>query len=359
MNIAMQARPRRIACPFTPTPWVGGIDEAGYGPLLGPLVISGLLVRAREPLHPEGKDLWKRLAPVVVRPKRPAPPSPASEGARGKRPAARRRKVLPYRTDGRIEIADSKLVYSPARGTVELERAALALAGWGAERPITHPAQLLQRLVWLDPEAFREPWHAMESGPFPLNAAAGFPAVPIPHTSASPQLLLSRVFPASSFNRACERTQNKAGLALEVVTDVLARMWERAGDERLVVTVDRQSNRKEYAPALAERFAGATVEVLVEQRTYSAYRVTAGRRCLEVAFRVEAEQGSWPVAAASLLSKYLRELAMDRLNRFFHQHHPELRGTAGYYNDARRWLRDTAALRRRLGVEDAHFVRQR
>src|SRR5690606_8800419 len=149
-----------------------------------------------------------------------------------------------------------------------------------------------------------DPWHRLEDGPFPLNPQVQLPALALPATAVAPKLLLSRVIPASVFNRACQRTQNKHAVALGLVTDLLARMWERAGEERVVVTVDRQGGRKEYAPALAAHFPDAQVEVLLERPTYSAYRLRRGGGCLEVGFRVEAERGSWAVAAASLLCKY-------------------------------------------------------
>jgi len=91
----------------------------------------------------------------------------------------------------------------------------------------------------------------------------------------------------------------------------------------------------------------------------SAYRVVGGGRTLDVTFRVGADRLSWPVAAASLISKYLRELLMARFNAYFAHHGSEARPTAGYYNDAQRFLDETRALRRRLGIDDDALVRQR
>jgi hypothetical protein len=89
--------------------WVGGIDEAGYGPQLGPLVVSATLFELSAPSDPDGRAIWKPLRRHVVRPGRANPP-----GARARR-------------SRRIEVGDSKLVYSVARGPRELERAALSL----------------------------------------------------------------------------------------------------------------------------------------------------------------------------------------------------------------------------------------
>src|SRR5262249_36645786 len=78
--------------------WVIGIDEAGYGPNLGPFVMTAVALRV--PDDGAGADLWQRPA------------------------VAARRDTDPE--DGRFLVADSKVVYSPARGLGPLETGALA-----------------------------------------------------------------------------------------------------------------------------------------------------------------------------------------------------------------------------------------
>jgi len=63
-----------------------------------------------------------------------------------------------------------------------------------------------------------------------------------------------------------------------------------------------------------------------------------------VTFQPEAEAAHLPVALASTFAKYVRELAMARLNRYFNALDPELKPTAGYTTDARRWLADAEGL---------------
>ena len=66
-----------------------------------------------------------------------------------------------------------------------------------------------------------------------------------------------------------------------------------------------------------------------------------------------------PVAAASMLSKYLREMLMRRFNAFWKIHDPELTPTAGYYNDGLRFLRDIQAKRSEMQIVDDFLVRSR
>ena len=76
-------------------PWIVGVDEAGYGPNLGPFVMTAVACRVPRPLLTA--DLWQVLGTVVRR--------HADDD------------------DERILIDDSKLVYSTAAGLGALERA--------------------------------------------------------------------------------------------------------------------------------------------------------------------------------------------------------------------------------------------
>src|SRR5262245_29769669 len=83
---------------------LAGIDEAGYGPLLGPLVVGCSafeLPDVNDALAPL-PCLWKRLRKLVSK----------------KRP----------RTDSKLHVNDSKLVYSPATGLRQLERSVVTMA---------------------------------------------------------------------------------------------------------------------------------------------------------------------------------------------------------------------------------------
>src|ERR1051326_1133418 len=80
---------------------LAGIDEAGYGPLLGPLVVGCSAFEIEGDAMGPLPCLWKRLRRLVSRNR--------------------------LRSGRKIQINDSKAVYNPTVGVRELERAVLAV----------------------------------------------------------------------------------------------------------------------------------------------------------------------------------------------------------------------------------------
>ena len=66
-----------------------------------------------------------------------------------------------------------------------------------------------------------------------------------------------------------------------------------------------------------------------------------------------------PTALASMVAKYHRELAMRAFNAFWQKHVPDLRPTAGYPVDAKRFQAEIAPRQRQLGIAEADLWRRR
>ena len=97
--------------------------------------------------------------------------------------------------------------------------------------------------------------------------------------------------------------------------------------------------------------------VLEEKKGRSAYTVEG---LGDIAFEVSSDANHLPVALASMLGKYLREVSMLRQNTFYRTHLPEIRAASGYHDSVtQKFVRDTESLRKRLKIADGCFRRHR
>ena len=93
---------------------------------------------------------------------------------------------------------------------------------------------------------------------------------------------------------------------------------------------------------------------LQEGRERSVYRVNK----TELVFRTKAEQ-HLPVALASMVAKYVREVSMELFNQYWLEHIPDLKPTKGYPLDASRFRKEIAETAIKLGLEEDAYWRSR
>ncbi len=311
-----------------------GIDEAGYGPNLGPLVISASVWEA--PCEVRGDDLYERLRTAI------APAAARSENRAGKR----------------VAIADSKVLYQPGKGLALLERGL-----WAAWRLINHrPAvcgDVWKRLTGPDPRPRCEALcGGLDSLPTPRDFDAAeieplYPGLCQALAQAGVRLIDLQsitIFPRQ-FNETIERSDSKGAALSHWTLQLVARMIEPLGDEPIAVLCDKHGGRDRYLPLLMNCFPDRFIEVVTEGRSTSVYRFGPTQRRVEIAFQAKGES-HLPTALASMASKYLRELAMGAFNDFWRRHVPELRPTAGYAGDAPRFKAEIAGAQQSLGIDD-------
>ena len=317
-------------------PLVLGIDEAGYGPLLGPLVAAATLWRTA-PQHTEA-DWWDILRDAVVR--------------------------TPQRGDARLPVGDSKEVFDRQRGICTLERTVLAFAHTLRLQPATLD-ELLTALGFADRRT-HFPWYRDLSRRLPADPARSAfhgAAEHLRRTFATQNVTLCglrvEVITEDTFNRRIAQTRNKAAVVLEAVLRLMQWATGQAADSDLHVYVDRLGGRADYRELLMTAFPDRHLHVLQVSDTCSRYRLAARQSDWYVSFTVDGEQHHLAIALASMLAKYVRELLMERFNAYWRDLHPDIRPTAGYYTDARRFLADIAPVLPRGGVPPELFVRAR
>ncbi len=297
---------------------VAGIDEAGYGPVLGPLTVSAAAFEVPDELL--GVSLWELLAAAVTK-------------------KSSRRK-------GKITIADSKKLLNrkSANPLQHLERGVLGML---ASRGDT-PDSLAKLLEMIAPDAAAQmkayPWYAGDDLPLPKDATATDVqlignALKVAAAAASVRFLgiRSECIFVGEYNRHVTATDNKSTALFDVTARLLVRLWSKFPGKRIRIYVDRQGGRTHYLPQLQRVFDGCQFKVVEESDKLSAYRISDSSHVAEIVFFTKGEERQLAVALASMASKYLRELFMSRFNSFWTGRVSGLTGTAGYYTDGNRF----------------------
>ena len=321
-------------------PLLIGTDEAGYGPNLGPLIVAASMWRVTEPRGKESTsasdDLYERLAGVI------APTS----GSRAT-----------------LVVADSKQLYQSGDGLGALERGLFPLLS----------------LLGAPPTTWREAWRTMvPSGPWPWVASddaadfdcatpRDFPRAQVAELAtavgtglraAGVELLAVRVAPVfpAEFNELVEQYGSKGELLSRRTLTLVRELLSEAPSEPARIYCDKHGGRNRYSPVLQQLWPDPLIEVREESRAASRYAWGARRERVEIEFRAKGER-FLPTALASMAAKYLRELAMAAINSFWQAHVTDLKPTAGYPVDAKRFFADTAAARATLGFAQRRLWR--
>jgi ribonuclease HII len=313
--------------------YVIGTDEAGYAPNLGPLVISATVWQT--PGDPRDVDLYRLLEEVVSeRPDRYA-----------------------RRPKNRLAIADSKTLYSRELGIGLLERGVLATLGLLDHFPTRW------RDVWqavapdVVPDLASVPWHAGYDEPVPVADSPADRNGFVAHlkdalAGAGVRLAAMRsraVFP-ERFNQLTEHHTTKATVLSALTLDLVQELARSVNGEPVLILCDKHGGRHRYVELLQPRTEWL-VQVRGEGPRESVYAWGSGPERREIRFSVGAER-FLPVALASMVSKYLRELSMRAFNEFWMRRVPGLRPTAGYPVDAARFKAQIAHAQAALAVND-------
>lgn len=317
--------------------FLAGIDEAGYGPFVGPLVLGVSLFRVAD----AEADLWPALA----------------------RSCARK----PPRGDRRLLwLDDSKRVHSGPRGRERLERTVAAfreldapgrpqLDRWLAEPPSGDP-RALHAAPWL-----RELPGPLCPGVEVERARLDAAAVRRDLVAGGVELQAfgARAVPAGEWNGLLRTHGNKGAANFAVAMELVRMVLARTGDAPLRIELDRHGGRLRYGGILQRALGAERVETHGEAAAGSAYTLHFPTRTVELRFSEGADDRFLPVALASLAAKQTRERLVDLLNAWFGARIPDLKPTKGYGVDGKRWLAEVEPRLDELGVETGLLRRAR
>ncbi len=337
---------------------LAGIDEAGYGPLLGPLCVGLSVLSLPLPANPTASDLdlWRVLHAGVTR-DRPRPKDACKGDAQG-----------------RVAIADSKQLRLASDSTtahplVHLERGVLSMLraqhdALGSPITLSDDAELLAALGAPMPA---QPWYAAAPPTVlplalfaaQLNIASNVLGSAMRGAGVRVERLACCVVDEAQFN-ALAREGGKAATTWHAVSVHAKALWEQHahtddGSGRLSLTCDRLGGRAQYGDALAKLFPQASVTTLEEGPTRSRYVLLGEGRRMGVSFLVEGERQHLTIALSSMIAKLSRELLMARFNAWWsvqaRAKGVELKPTAGYALDGQRWLRDARSVATKSELE--------
>jgi len=164
----------------------------------------------------------------------------------------------------------------------------------------------------------------------------------------------SRVACAGVLNAKLSAGTNKLTVDLELFEDLIASVHAGHGAPLLVVC-GMIGGIRDYR-ARFSRFDPHGVEALRNRRGQRRYGIEG---LGELRFEVDADAQHLPVAMASIVGKYVREVSMHRIGEFYRQGLPKLRLASGYHDPVTsRFIEATEQPRHRLGIAPDCFRRQ-
>lgn len=283
-----------------------GMDEAGYGPRFGPLVVSAACLMADGSFDPDE-------CPVPV--------------------------------------GDSKKLYTSGKGVALLERTVLSFLA--RECP-------LNKLTFhglckgFAGSLSSLPWYK-DDFPIPVTPGQQVPARETALWLGGHRLFLrARLIEAEEINAS----DNKADLLFRVETELIESIFEETFFSQGVLNIGKHGSRRFYGDRLESAFA-LPFETIREERDQSVYQAVREGRRLVFAFLRDGEDRDFLLALASMFAKYLREGAMRLFSDYWTRRVPGLKPTAGYPADAGRFLKGILPALEEDGIPLERIYRER
>ncbi len=312
-----------------------GIDEAGLGPIMGPLVVSASAFSV--PMERAGENMWQLLAESI---------------------APNKKKLA-----GRILICDSKKAYTPASGIGHLEKTILTFLKCRSQNPATVGelmdalAQDSKQKIIASPFYKNIDSQKLDINPDVVSIAASVLKKDMQKNGISPVYLKSFCLGAGCYNELIEKIRNKSSVVFNLVCRLISEVIKTGSYRDYHFVIDRQGGRMRYAQHLRTMFSQMDLKIITEQENISSYQLVSQYKNIRMDFAVKADDDFMPVCLASMACKYLRELLMIAHNNYFIAKCADLKPTAGYWTDGQRFLNDLKTIAPHIQYNPAQLIR--
>lgn len=318
-----------------------GIDEAGYGPLLGPLTVSAAgFVVSDDQL---ASDHWGILKKAISKEKRSL--------------------------KGRLLITDSKKAYNRKAGPVHLRRTVLtAIKNMVPNAEVPKTSKELAETLCPDCATRLDgyPWYEkLNAQPLGADQDAITIASNVLNTSLKENdmelvMLNSRCLDVGYYNKMVQSVKNKSRVLFTSIAGLMQQALDMAAQgQMLQIVVDRQGGRTNYRDPLRRMFPQHQLSVIKQDENISSYELVGNGKTMKVHFVVKADTKCMPVCLASMTSKYLREVLVESINDYFLGHCDKIKPTAGYWKDGLRFVEDLRTHLPDLEYQQEKLVRSR
>jgi ribonuclease HII len=314
-----------------------GIDEAGLGPILGPLVVSASAFSV--PTEKTDANMWQLLTESI---------------------APNKKKL-----SGRILVCDSKKAYTPASGIAHLEKTILTFLKSRSQSPAT-VAELMDSLA---PESKQKiaasPFYKnidsqkIDANPDVISIAASVLKKDLQKNGINLTYLKSFCLGAGCYNELIEKIRNKSSVVFHLVCRLISEVIKSSSHRNYHFVIDRQGGRMRYARHLQTMFSDMELKILNEEENISSYQLVSQYKNIRMDFAIKADDYFMPVCLASMACKYLRELLMISHNNYFMEKCADLKPTAGYWTDGQRFLNDLKTIAPHIQYNPAQLIRCR